>query len=102
MEPTKNLIDFLTWVASSGGAAVLLAFVLERIPAFQALAGEVKSWLTLGLTIVLALGAYAILTYVPAGILAALAPWFAVVGAVVTTWLAAQGAHAVDPARKKE
>ena len=99
MEPTKSLTDFLLWLASSGGAGIMLAFILERIPAFQTLASEAKSWVTLAGTIALALAAFAILTYVPVNVLTTIAPFFAVVAGVVTTWLASQGAHAVDPAR---
>ena len=51
---TMTLNDFLVWL-TAGGAGIVLAFVLERIPAFQALTSAAKSWLTLALTVVIAL-----------------------------------------------
>ena len=94
-----DMVQFLTWLASAGGAAATLSFILERIPQFQDLDSNYKSWVNLGGTIVLALSAFAVLTYVPAATLALLAPWFKVVAACVVAWLASQVAHTVDPAR---
>jgi hypothetical protein len=95
-----NLNQFLLWLASGGGAAIVLAFVLERIPAFCVLSSDMKSWINLGGTVVLAMLAYVVLTYVPANILDAVAPFFTVVAAVFVSWLAGQAAHSVDPAKK--
>jgi hypothetical protein len=58
---TMTLNDFLVWL-TAGGAGIVLAFVLERIPAFQALTSAAQSWLTLALTVVIALAAWAALT----------------------------------------
>lgn len=94
-----TLPEFLTWLASAAGATVALSFVAERIPAFQALAPEVKSYVMLGGSVALALVAYAVLAFVPAETLAQLAPWFQVVYGVVGAWIANQMAHKADPAR---
>jgi hypothetical protein len=96
-----DIYQFLTWLASAGGAAAVLSFVLERISAFQDLTPDAKSWVNLGGTIVLALGAFAVLTYVPKDVLTQLAPWFQIVAACVTAWLASQVAHRIDPAASK-
>lgn len=96
-----SIYDFLTWLASAGGAAAALAFVLERVDAWQTLSTNTKSWATLGGTIVVALASYAILRYVPKDVLDTLAPWFQIIAACVTAWLASQAAHAIDPARIK-
>jgi len=96
---TMTLNDFLVWL-TAGGAGIVLAFVLERIPAFQALTSAAKSWLTLALTVVIALAAWAALTYIPPELMAQVAPIFTVVAGVVVAWLGTQAGHAVDPARK--
>jgi hypothetical protein len=96
-----NIYDFLVWLATAGGAAATLSFILERIPQFQNLTSDLKSWINLSGTIILALAAYAVLTYVPKETLTLLAPWFQIVAACVTAWLASQVAHKIDPATKK-
>jgi hypothetical protein len=93
--------EFLMWLFASGGAAVVLSFIEERWPLFQTWSPEAKSWFNLGGTLVISLAAYAVLTYVPADVLAALAPWFAIVATVVGAWISSQVAHAVDPKTKK-
>lgn len=92
-----TLPEFLTWLASAVGATVALSFVAERIPAFGALTPEVKGYVMLGGSAVLALTAYAVLNFVPADTLAQLAPWFQVVYGVVAAWIANQVAHKADP-----
>lgn len=98
--PPMNLVEFLTWLATGGGAAVGLAFILERWPKFQSFTVVQKSLGTLLGTTLVALLAYVVLTYVPKEILNQIAPYFMVVAGVVTTWLSSQMGHAVDPLRK--
>jgi hypothetical protein len=94
-----DLREFLIWLASSAGAGVALSFIAERIPAFDNLPSATKSYVHLGGSLLLALGSYAVITYVPAATLDALLPWFQIVAAVVGTWAANQLAHKADPAR---
>ena len=94
-----TIYEFLAWLTSAGGAAALLSFVLERIDAWHGLSSNVRAWITLAGTILIALGAYAVITYVPKDILDQLAPWFQIVAACITAWLASQAAHTIDPAR---
>lgn len=91
-----NLNDFLAWAATSGGAAAILSIVLERIPAYQALGATKKSYIFLAGTILLSLGAWAMLTYCPPDILAQLATPAQIIGGCIAAWLAGQGAHGVD------
>jgi hypothetical protein len=94
-----TLQQFLEWLVSGGGAAVVLSFVLERIPAFQKLEASVKGWINLGGVLVLSLGAFAVVRYVPADVLSQIAPWFGVVFGVVSAWLIGQLGHKVDPVK---
>lgn len=92
-----DLTQFLTWLASAAGAAAALSFVAERVPAFQQLSADLKGYVMLAGSILLALAAYAVLTFVPADQLAQLAPWFQVLYGVVAAWIANQVAHKADP-----
>lgn len=91
---------FLVWVASSGGASILLSFVAERWPGWGGLNRELKEWIHLGGSVALALAAFAILTLTPPEILESAAPWFLVVYGVASTWVLNQLAHKADPANK--
>lgn len=95
-----TIYQFFTWLATAGGAAAVLSFILERIPKFQELTSDVKAWVNLGGTIVIALTGYAVITYVPQSVLDQMAPWFQIIAACVTGWLASQVAHRIDPAAK--
>lgn len=94
-----DLRDFFIWLASSAGAAAALSFIAERNSWFLKQSSSTKSYIQLGGSLVIALSAYAIVTYVPDTVMAALLPWFQIVAAVVGTWLANQLAHKGDPAR---
>jgi putative flippase GtrA len=74
-----DLNDFLMWAASSGGASVIASFILERIPAFQALKVELKKWYFFGACSALSVGSFCVLTYVPAEVLNQIAPFFALI-----------------------
>ena len=93
-----ELSQFLIYVASGGGAAALVSFAGERLPWFQRQTSRVKSYLMLGASIIVALGAWAVMTYVPADVLAQVRVPFQIVAGVVSAWLANQFAHANDPA----
>lgn len=91
--------EFLTWLATGAGATAALSFIVERIPAWHGLASEVKRWIGFGGSAVIALGSYAVLTYVPVAVLAQIAPFFGVVAGVFVIWMAGLFAHKADPER---
>lgn len=95
-----DLNEFLVWVVSGGGAVGIASFILERVPAFQKLSSDGRRYVFLASAVVLALGAYAIVQFVPAAALEAAAPWFAVIAGVAGPILVGQGVHLLDPARK--
>ncbi len=94
-----SIHDFLLFMASAGGASAAFAFIAERVPAFQALPASRKSLVMLGGSLLIALLAWAVLTFIPAATLAQIAPAFQVAYGVVGTWIAGQIAHSADPAR---
>lgn len=95
-----ELNEFLVWVVSGGGAVGIASFVLERIPQFQDLTSGGRRAVFLGVAILLAFAAYGIVQYVPADVMAAIAPWFAIAAGIAAPILVGQGAHQLDPARK--
>jgi len=98
-----NLLDikeFLLWIAVSGGAAVLFSWVAEQVGWFQKQVPKTKWWISMLGSVVLAVGAKLIIDFVPAETLAAIAPYFAIVAAVVVSFVANQVAHALDPNKK--
>ena len=92
-----DINQFLQWVASAGGAAGLVSFLAERFPALQKLSSQAKGLTQAGACIVLAIVAYAVMTYIPPDTLKTLAPYFQIVYGVGATWVANQIAHKADP-----
>ena len=90
--------QFITWLASGGGAAVALAFIAERLPAFQKFSPGGKSYAILAGSLIIALAAYAYLAYVPPDVQTMLAQPFQIVYGVVGVWVTSQVAHKADPA----
>lgn len=92
-----NLTQFLTWLITSAGASAVASFLLERLAAFQAQPATRKPWIVYGASVVIALAAYAVQTYVPADVLAQLQPVFAILAGLTIPFVASQFAHSNDP-----
>lgn len=93
--------QFLTWLLSAGGYSAALAFISERIPAFQKLSTNNKQLFHLVGSLVIALAAYAALTYLPKETLEQAKPFFVIISGVIGTWMTGQFAHNSDPAASK-
>jgi len=89
--------QFLTWLLSAGGYSAALAFITERIPAFQKLTPANKQLFHLVGSLIIALAAYAALTYLPKETLDAAKPFFVIISGVLGTWMTGQIAHNADP-----
>ena len=96
-----SINEFLLFLASAGGASASAAFIAERLAPFQALPGDRKSLCMLGISLLLALVAWAVLTYVPEQQLQQIAPIFQLIYGVMATWMANQFSHTADPARSR-
>lgn len=95
-----TITEFLTWLALSGGSAAAVSWIAEQIPQFQQLTVAAKKWIMFIASALVSVGAYAALTYVPVDILAAIAPYFAIVAGLFVTFFLNQVAHLVDPNKK--
>jgi hypothetical protein len=93
MENTKSLLDLLTWLIYSGGAILVSSWVLDRIAKYQLLPVDVKKGISMAVSAALALGAYAVITYVPASIFVVLDPWFKIIAGIVVLYGGQQLVH---------
>jgi len=96
-----TLEETLIWLVSGGGAASIASWILERIPWYQQQSSETRRWIFVIVSLVLAVGAYAVIQFVPQETIDIIAPWFAVIAGVAVPILAGQAAHYLDPARKR-
>jgi uncharacterized membrane protein YfcA len=88
--------QFLASLAGGVGASALFSWISERVPAFQKLEPQVKWWFELIGTVVIALGAYTVSTFVSTETLNALAPWFGVIALAYASFKSNQLAHRLD------
>lgn len=93
MDISKSLFDLLSWLIYSGGAILAASWVLDKIPAFVAAAEETRKYVNMGASIVLALAAYAVITYVPPSVFAVLDPWFKIAAGIIVLYSAQQTVH---------
>lgn len=91
-----ELIEFLTWIGSSGGNAIIASWIFERIPQFQALESSAKQWIYFAAVLVLSLASYVVLTYVPKPVLDGLAPVFGMLYSTFVAVFAGTAFHKVD------
>lgn len=75
-----KITDYLNWIAYSGGALLLVSWLLDRWKKFQAIQNKNLKWaINFGLSIALAAIVQLLLTYVPQAIWDWLDPWFKIV-----------------------
>ena len=92
-----NLNDFLMLLLTAGGSAAVASWVLERMKWYKDIVDpENKRWVFFGVCVVLALGAFGVITFVPAAILLAIAPYFAIVASVFSSVFFGSVFHAQD------
>jgi uncharacterized membrane-anchored protein len=95
-------VKLLTQLATGGLAMVFVSWLLERVPAFQAISSEAKAWTVLMLTLIVSLASQAALNLVPPEVLLALEPYVKVALGVITAWLTSQTYHAVQKRVSKQ
>jgi len=72
-----ELAEFLVWL-TSGGSIIAVSWLAEKSMWFQGLSKERKEYFIYAASVILSLGAYGVSTYVPAEVLAQIAPIFAI------------------------
>jgi hypothetical protein len=89
----ENINSFVSWIVYSGGALLVASWVLDRIPQFIALGSEAKRLINIAVSVVLALGFYAMITYLPATLVTAIDPWFKIAVSIITLYTGQQIVH---------
>ena len=87
--------QFILWVLNAGGSIAIVSWIAEQIPAFGTLDAAAKKWIFFVASALVSGGAYAVLTYAPADLLAQLAPIFQILYVVFTTVFASNAFHKV-------
>ena len=88
-----SLNDFLVYLVG-GGAIVVVSWLLEQFQWFKNLAAKSKQLVFFSCSLVVALAAYAVQTYVPALVLAQLAPYFTIIAATFVAIYLGSSFHA--------
>lgn len=88
--------DFLTWLLASGGSISATSWILERIGKFQQLASDVKEWIFFGLSTLISIGAYCVVTFVPKDAIEAITPYFLIISGTFITVILGKIYHKAD------
>ena len=91
-----DVTQALQWIVNSGGGIAIVSWIAERLPWFQEQTSQKKEYIFLGASIVISLIAYTVLTYVPANILDAIAPYFTILYGTFATLYLGKAAHLLD------
>lgn len=91
-----SLTEWLSWIFSSGGNAVIVSWLFERFPWFQTLEAKAKEYVFFGAVFAMSLVAYLILNFVPKEILDAAAPYFGLLYTAFTGVFLGTAFHKVD------
>jgi len=89
----KDINELLNWIVNSGGGILAASWALERIRGFQARAPDTKRLITIVVSVGISLAAYALMTYVPAAIMAQVNPWLTVAAGTVIVYSGGQVYH---------
>lgn len=94
-----SLNDVLVWVVTGGGSIIAASWIAERWSWFQAQSSKAKEGMFFGLSVAFAVGAKAVMLYVPADVLALIAPWAELVLAIFMVQFIGKGYHLVDKSK---
>ena len=91
-----DLTTFLNWLISGPGSILAVSWLLERMKWFQAMESNAKDYLTFGIAAVVGCAALAMVTYVPASTMAAIAPYFMILSSMFVTVFVMKTFHKAD------
>ena len=89
----NSLQEVFAWVIYSGGAMLIVSWILDKIPAFLALPPEIKKIVNIAASSLMAILFYLGLTYIPAEVFAIMAPYFTIISGVVILYSGQQVVH---------
>jgi hypothetical protein len=88
-----SLTEFVIWLSSGVGNAVIASSILENLQWYQDLEAQNKKNVFISFSVVLALAGYAFLVYVPKETIEALTPWFGLIYATVAAQVGGTAYH---------
>lgn len=101
VEIPQTLGEFFTWLGTATAFGVVMSLVLEKLPFWAGLNSGLKAVSTMLLAVGLGLLSHALVTYVPAGVVADAQPWYQAIVSGISIWLASQGFHSAVNQREK-
>jgi hypothetical protein len=99
--PPVDLSSLLTWIGAGGGAMIVVSWLCNRWAWFLAQEGDRKSLIILGFSIIAAVVAKLLLSYLPAGVIAWLSPLVAAAISVFSIWQASQASYTLQKSARK-
>ena len=98
-----DLMEFLQWIVYGGGGAIAISWILEQLNWYQEKPANQKKNIFFGFVSVFTILVYAVLNYVPASTLEAIAPYFGIVAlAFLNTYIGTGYHRASKPSPKIE
>jgi drug/metabolite transporter (DMT)-like permease len=95
-----TLNEFLMWIANSGGGIMVVSWLFEFWPWYQAQAPDRKKSLFFLASVLLTVAGYLALTYISADVIAMIAPYFAIVYSIFGSIFLGEGFHKFTKANK--
>ena len=90
-----DIQSLFNWLLNSGGAALVVSWIVEKLPSYQKLSADVKKYVYIAAVVVVGLAAYALQTYVPSATWNQIEPWLKIVAGLVVAASAGIGYHAL-------
>lgn len=91
-----DLATFLKWLMGGPGSIMAVSWLLERMKWFQALPPDGKDWTIFTAATLVGGSAYAVVMFVPAAVLTAIAPFFLIVSSIFVLVFIAKAFHRAD------
>jgi len=88
-----SLTEFVVWLSSGAGNAVIVSAILENMQWFQALEAEQKKTVFISFAVSIAVAGYAFLTFVTKETIDVLTTWFGVIYASVIAQVGGTAYH---------
>jgi hypothetical protein len=95
MSEFGSLNELVKWLVYSGGAVLVVSWLLDRFPWFLRQVSQVKYWIAMICSVIASLACYALLTYMPAETWKLLDPWFLITSGTIASYSVMQIYHRI-------